>query len=167
MCSRSPSTLGIYCQWEPTELSDLSAPFHGAGGAAGRRLRVWSARRYLDYAKIVGIFRDGHNNSECSALLRHIDPRNRLAGPLGKNLDAGRECVPGKHTGQSPIVGVTSIDIVAGVLDAGEIRSRNRHFHRLLTDKPHLISFILEYQAHRTGWRRLTAFVHRHVLTSS
>src|SRR5262245_14912081 len=167
MYSRSPSTLRVSCQWKPTKLSDLSAPFHGAGSTAGRRLCVRSARRYLDYAKIVGVFRDGHDNSECAALLRHIDPRNRLAGSLGKNLDAGRECIPGGHTGQSAIAGVTGVDVVAGVLDAGEIGSGNRHLHRLLTDEPHLISLVLEYQTHSAGWRRLIAFVHRHVLTSS
>src|SRR5262245_1391290 len=155
MYSRSPSSLRVSCQWKPTKLSDLSASFHGASSTAGRRLCVRSSRRYLDYAKIVGVFRDRHNNSECSALLRHIDSRNRLAGSLGKNLDAGRECIPGRHTGQSAVAGVTGVDVVTGVLDVGEIGSGNRHFHRLLTDKPDLISFILEYQAHSTGWRRL------------
>src|SRR5262245_2333622 len=93
MCSRSPSTLRICCQWEPTELSDLSAPFNGAGGTAGRPPRVWSARRYLDYAKIIGVLRDGNNNSECSARLRHVDSRNRLAGFLGENLDAAENAL--------------------------------------------------------------------------
>ena len=89
-------------------------------------------------------------------------------GFSGKNLHTGRERIPGWHTGQSAIAGVTGIDVVAGVLDLGEIGSSNRHFHWVLTDKPHLISFILKYQAHGTGWRRLmTAIVHRHVLTSS
>src|SRR5262245_64857799 len=97
----------------------------------------------------------------------HIDPRNRLAGSLGKNLDASRECISGRHTGQSVIAGVTGVDVVAGVLDAGEIRFSNRHFHRLLTDKPYLISFIFEYQEHSTDWRRFFSSFNRFVLSSS
>src|SRR5262245_2333625 len=103
-------------------------------------------------------------------MLRAAAPR-RLA-KSARRVSGGkprrcRECIAGWHTGQSAIAGVTGVDIVAGVLDAGQIGSGNRHFHRLLTDEPQLISLVLEYQAHSAGWRRLIAFVHRHVLTSS
>src|SRR5207342_2554510 len=100
MYSRSPYSLSVRCQWKPRDLSDLSAPFYGAGSTASWRLCVRSARRYLDDAKMVRVLRDGDDNRERSPRLRHVDPRNRLAGLFGENLHTGRERIPSGDAGQ-------------------------------------------------------------------
>src|SRR5262252_5058402 len=117
MYSWPPSSLSVRCQREPAELSDLSASFHGAGRTASRRLCIRFPGRYLDDAKMVGVLWDGHDYSECSPRLWHVDPRDRLTGVFGENLDTGRERIASRHAGQGTASRVTGVDVIAGVLD--------------------------------------------------